>query len=232
MAKGWLEGLGEAVKGAFVEYKEVPDAPGEEKPAVSAPTPSPVGPKATPAPATSVADPGLMKTLDESAKKQLLDAIEASGAALVEELTDIIETLKESIDDEGALYKAALKLLGKKGHSTTDLLGDYDKCLGVIEKKDREFEAQLKGQIDKRIGARAREIEGYESQIAAKKAQVDQLQQEIADLAIKKQEAQGSVTEEQQKLELAQDRFTRVYQAIRAEVESQRAKITQYGGKV
>lgn len=228
--KNFLTSLGEGIKSAFVEYKEVPDD-GKTTGQPDAPVQAAVPKTASPiAPAAPVVDPELVKSIDASAQKQLIDAIGASGAELVEELGDIIETLKESIPDETALYKAALKMLGKKGHTAVAILGDYDKCLGVIEAKDREFEGQLKAQFDKRVGSKQQAIANFRDQITQKQAQIAQLQQEMSDLGVKAQEVQAEVGEEEQKLNLAQDRFSRVYQTIRAAIEAQRAKVAQYGG--
>jgi len=94
--KNFLSNLGDAVKGAFIEYKDVPDQGGQPEasaratPAVTVATQQ----VAVPVPA---ADPELVKNLDASAQKQLIDTIGASGAELVEELGDTIFVVAHDI---------------------------------------------------------------------------------------------------------------------------------------
>jgi len=201
----------------------------EEQPNAEETVPSPVAPKIQTV--AAAADPTLVATLDQSARKQLVDAMEASGASLVEELMDLLETLRESITDETALYKAAIKILGKKGNTVVAIRQDFDKCVGALEAKDREFESQLKAQFDKRVGSRSKIVSDCHEQISDKQAQIAQLQSEIATLGATAHETQAGIAEEQSKLELAQARFTLTYKTLRGEIEASCAKVAQYEGK-
>lgn len=227
-------GILETLKGAFVET--VPDP--EEKPGQAS---SPV-PPTVPAIPTAVrasqpgapprpADAALIESIDKAAREQLGAALEGSGANLVRELGDLLDSLREAIPDPKAAHKAAIKVLLKKGNTISGICSDYDKCIGVLEGKDREFAAQLKSQFDKRVGSRSKLVEDCGVQMATKKAQVEQLQAEIAELSSKSSEAQSEILEEQSKLQLAQSRFTAGYKALRAQIESQRAETAQYGEK-
>jgi hypothetical protein len=141
--------------------------------------------------------------------------------------------LKESgVDDEKVRYTAAIKSLIKKGHPVSAICQDVDKCVGVLEDKNREFASQLKAQFDKRVGSKTQTVQTCDAQILAKTAQKEKLNQEIADLAAQKSEAQQGITDEQLKLTQVGERFDMAYKAIRSEVESQRAKIAQYGEKL
>lgn len=156
----------------------------------------------------------------------------AAKAPLVEDLGDMLETLRDSIPDEGSLYKAALKILAKKGFAVTAIREDYDKCIGALEASSREFAAQLKGQLDARVGAKLKTVEDCNQQIAGKQKQIAALQEEAAALAVTAHEAQNGITDEQAKLNLMQERFTINYQALRTEMERNCAKVTQYGEKI
>jgi len=188
-------------------------------------------PAATPA-APPVGDPGLVATLDESSRAQLVASMEASGAQLVEDLMDMLGTLRENITDEAALYKAALKILIKQGNTVLAIRQDFDKCIGALETTNREFAAQLKSQLDKRVGGKLKTAQDCKAQIAAKQQQIEALQNEVANLAAQAHEAEGSVADEQAKLDLAQQRFTHNYTAIRGEIEANCAKVAQYGEKL
>lgn len=211
----------------------VEDAPTEAAPAVKPSTGS------TPAPviqSPKVIDPeaqAKLAELDKSARQQLAQAMEASGATLVEELGETLETLKESgVEDEKIRYTAAIKGLIKKGHPVAAICQDVDKCIGVLEDKNREFSSQLKTQFDKRVGTKTQTVQTSQDQIKVKQAQKAKLDQEIADLTAQRTEAQSGITDEQNKLTQVGERFDMAYKAIRSEVEAQRAKIAQYGEKL
>jgi chromosome segregation ATPase len=170
--------------------------------------------------------------LDKAARQQLIQAMEDSKVPLVEELGDLLESLRESIPDEKALYKAALKILVKKGSSISAICSDMDKCIGVLEDKDREFLSQLKSQFDKRVGSKKTAVDSCKQQVDAKRVQIRALESDISTLETQGQEAQGSISEEEEKLSQVQGRFEMVYRATRSEIESQRAKIAQYGEKL
>ena len=214
-----------------VEEDTPPAAEASIKPTGSIPAPAPVVQRAP-----SVSDPetqAKLAELDKSARQQLAQAMEGAGASLVEELGDTLETLKESgVEDEKVRYTAAIKGLTKKGHSVSAICQDMDKCIGVLEDKNREFASQLKGQFDKRVGTKTQTVQTCEYQIKVKQAQKAKLDQEIYDLSAQRTEAQSGITDEQNKLTQVGERFDMAYKAIRSEVEAQRAKIAQYGEKL
>lgn len=189
--------------------------------AVPAPTPD--------APKSPSIEPELVKNFDDLARKQLIAAMEGSGASLVEDLEMLLSTLRENITDETALYKSALKILIKQGHSIDAIRQDFDKCIGALEDEDRQFGVNLKRQMEGRVGSRIKEVTACNEAIQAKQAQIEQLQTEIAELASKAHEAQGEVTGEQAKLDLAQSRFTLNYNALKSQIESHSGKVMQYG---
>jgi chromosome segregation ATPase len=214
----------------FSEVKpdaQQPEAPPPVSEATVGITSSPVIPARVVA-----ADPALITSLDQSARDQLIAAMEASGAHLVEELIDLLDTMKENITDEAALYKTAVKILVKKGHTLVDIRQDFDKCIGALEAKDREFESQLKGQLDLRVGSKSAAVAACKSQIADKQAEITKLQSQIAELGAKAHEAQEGIAAEQGKLGLAQSRFSLGYNALRGEIASKCAKVNQYSEKL
>jgi chromosome segregation ATPase len=177
-------------------------------------------------------DPALVAELDQSAHEQLMLSITNSGAKLVTELASLLDTLKENITDEAALYKMALKLLFKGGHNVTDLAGDYDKCIGAIEQTDRDFEAELGKEFAKRVGGKQHAIEEATAAIATLQAEIAERQQSIAELAARSEQTRTGIAESQAKLDLTKQRFTAVYSEIRAGLQAARDKITKYGEKL
>lgn len=208
-----------------------------ETPAAAEPTPQATAPVAVAAKpvatvTTPVADPDQAKKLAElqaSVQKRLIDVMENDGAPLVEELMGTLETLQDSIPDERACFLAALKLLKKRSITVQAILGDYDKCLGVLEENKRLFEADIQKQVDQRVGAKQRAVADYEKAIQAKNEQIATLQQEIADLVVKKDTEQSAVSVERSKIDQFHGTFNHVYQNVRSAVEQQRVKVSQYG---
>jgi len=200
----------------------VPESEASPQPITSRPPPR----------AAATGDRELVATLDTSSRDQLVAAMEASGAQLVEDLMDMIGTLRENISDEAALYKAALKILVKQGNTVSAIRQDFDKCIGALEATNRDFASQLKTQLDKRVGGKLKIAQDCKAQMAAKQQQIEDLQDEVANLAAQAHEAESSVADEQAKLDLAQQRFTHNYTAIRGEIEGTCAKVAQHGEKL
>jgi len=200
---------------------------------VAAETPeAPVStPKVTKAAQASVAgvDPSVIASLDKAAQDQLIEAMEASGARLVEELESLIDTLRETIENEPSLYKAAIKVIMKRGPTLIDIQQDFDKCIGAVESKSREFEAQLTAELNKRVGVKSKMVDECKSQIASKQAQISKLESEVAELAARSHEAQQGISAEQQKLDLARSRFNTVYNTIRTGIKTHCDKVMKYG---
>jgi|WetSurMetagenome_2_1015567.scaffolds.fasta_scaffold138104_2 hypothetical protein len=92
-------------------------------------------------------DPAKIAAIDESVRKELTGAVDASGSRFVTELSDTLTTLEDVVDDETKRKETALKLLKKKGVSITDIIGDLDSCIGALKAKDREFRNQLQEMI-------------------------------------------------------------------------------------
>ena len=177
-------------------------------------------------------DPAKIAAIDESVRKELTGAVDASGSRFVTELTDTLTTLEDVVTDETKRYETALKLLKKKGVSITDVIGDLDSCIGALESKDREFRSQLQDQFKKKVGSKQEAVQGFTDSIATKQAQMESLQLEINQARSQRDEAQRGITEEQSKLDLVTERFSIAYKSIRAVVEAQRTKISQHGGSV
>lgn len=174
-------------------------------------------------------DPQLISHLDKAARDQLINAMASSGAALVEELEGMLDTLKENISDEPSRYKAALKILARQGNPLVAIRQDFDKCIGALETTQREFEKNLSDQLNRRVGAKHQVVADCNAQMKAKQAEISRLQEEVAALGATAHEAQSSISDEQSKLDTAKERFTLCYETLRTEIESHSTKVSQYG---
>lgn len=221
MAKG-IWGL--LQKAGVIEVSDDPieGAKPADKPITSPPQPSAIK-------VETVEERKQIAEIDTMVREQLANAMADSGAKLVEELGDLLETLGESIPDEKLRYSTAIKILNKKGSSVSAICNDIDRCIGVLEQKDREFNATLNDQFNKRVGGKTQQAAACEEQIAVKRSQIDKLQSEIAELNVQHGNATAGIVEEKEKLEQVKNRFQTAYVAMRNEIDAQRAKITQYG---
>lgn len=220
------------LKGVFVE--QVPD----DGPPAAQPAPTPT-PAAAPLPGmmaaavpppVAVPSPDIerIRALDSTAQKTFIDALEKDDAPLFEELSGTLESLREAIPDEGARIKAALKLLAKKA-TVMQIITDYDKSVGTLESTFREFEKDSKRQADARVGSKRQAVESYGQQIQTLNQQLETLRTQIADLVAKRDAEQSGIATEEAKVALVQQRFELAFNTLRNEIQSQRAKIAQYG---
>lgn len=201
--------------------EEVPEGP-QATPAATAPAPVPVAPMAVSIPTpVAVVDPAIQATLEA-------DLNTAAPEGYREIVNDLV-TLAEDITDERARYRAAVRMAGKKGHSLLDLLGDLDKCLGILEAKNTEFAAEVKRQIETKVGARRSAIATREAEITAKTELMGRLQQEIAQLQHDNLLESEQISTETAKITGVGNNFRLAYQAVLANIQSIRNKISTYG---
>jgi hypothetical protein len=166
--------------------------------------------------------------VDGAARSELAQAMQASGAVLVEKLDDLLDSLSRAIPDDALRHRTALDILAKSGHPPTAVVADFDRCIGVLEEKKREFAAQLEARVARRVGGKVETVESCTTQIRAKEAQVSQLQQEIAELVAARVAAAAAIDDERGKLARIGERFGAAYESILTEVQLRRSKIVPY----
>jgi hypothetical protein len=177
---------------------------------------------------SSTMDQAKVEELKTNAKNLLFNAMANDGAPLVEEIDDVIDTLKEDITDEGKLHNAALKMLGKKGHSPVIILNDFDKCLAVLDDNKRSFEETQKTLLESKIGDTNKRVHNLESDITGKQNEIQKLQNDIVTLTTELNKQKSNISVEQSKLEQVKICFNEVFTAIRNTVQERRNKIATY----
>lgn len=221
-------GLWGAIRSVIVE-----DVP-EPEPA-RAPAPSPVPVRDLPPAAVHPDHPSLAPVkavVDQAARQRLEQAIASDAPPGYSEIVDMISTLAESIPDEGSRYRAALKLAAKHGHTVQDLLGDMDKCIGILEGKGRDFQEETKSQVARKVGARQKAVQDMDALIKSKQEQIQSIQQEIAQLSEKRGTEAAAITSETAKIQAVTESFEAVYDAVMDKLVDTRKKIEAYGKAV
>jgi len=215
VGKGEKKSIWASVKGAFVE--EVPEG-------------HPEAPTGTPAPQHVESHPAIIHSVDDgAARKRLEAAIESSAPPGYVELQDTLSTLADSIPDESARWKAAMKLAAKHGHSVEILLGDFDKCIGILEQKGREFEDETQAQLKRKVGGRQATIESLDTQIKTKHEQIQQLQSDISRLSEQRDAESAALTADEQKITSVKEGFVAAYQVVHAQLTDRRNKLATFG---
>ncbi len=166
---------------------------------------------------------------DQAARQRLEQAISASAPAGYSDVSDTILTLADSIPDESQRYKAALKLAAKHGHSVSDLLGDFDKCIGVLESKGREFQDEIKSQVEKKVGSRQAKVRTIEGLVSQNQSRIGALHKEIEQLTEQLSTENSAISADTARIQDVNDGFTASYDAVLAQLVDQRKKIELYG---
>jgi chromosome segregation ATPase len=213
--KSLFGSIGSAVHGAL--FDDTPDA-GKSPPvedASSAPqTPWP------PPPSVYTAQPS--HVIDQAVRQKLEASVAESAPPGYVELQDTLASLAEAIPDEFKRWQAALKLTAKHGNTVEALLGDFDKCIGVLEQKDRQFDDETQAQLKRKVGDKKAHIDQLDQQII-------QLQQQIADLTQQRSQEAATMTQDQQKILSVKESFDAAYQAVHSQLTERRAKLASFG---
>jgi chromosome segregation ATPase len=169
-----------------------------------------------------------LQALDKSARDRLQAALTAATPPAFAKFAEMLSTLAETIPDEGARYKTALKLCAKERPADA-LLNDADVLIGAIEAASREFADTCKSQVDSKVGAKQAEIARLEADIAQAQNGIATLQASITKATSQRDALASGVVTEQQRIAQVQERFKGVYQIMHYELEVQKSKIVQFG---
>jgi chromosome segregation ATPase len=138
-----------------------------------------------------------------------------------------MDLLKEDLPDEEARFKAAVKMVVRRGPTMVDLIGDVDSCVGVLQQKGREFRQELESQIDKKVGAKKRKLKETDDLVAAKHLQIEALSKEIQDLTGQRNDIYAAINDGQREIDEVRDRFEVVYKSVQEELEAKKARLSK-----
>jgi hypothetical protein len=216
----WFGGLKSLIVEEVPENGTTPAAPSGQPTVTPASTLPMVASIPTPAP-VAVVDPSVQKKLEEG-----LAAEAPPGYA---EIINNLTALAEDVTEERARYRAAIRMAAKNGHSQVALLGDMDRCIGILEAKNTEFADEVKRQIETKVGARRASIANREAEITAKTELMARLQQEIGQLQQDNLTESEQISSETSKITSIGNNFRFAYQAVLSNIQTIRNKISTYG---
>ncbi|HEY8097146.1 MAG TPA: hypothetical protein VIE65_13770 [Methylobacter sp.] len=167
--------------------------------------------------------------IDKAAKTELEPAL--SSSKYQKEITDTMNDLVSEIPNEEARFKAAVKMVVRRGPTLVDLVSDVDSCLGVLQQKGREFRETLEEQIKTKVGSKQARISEIDSIVASKQAEIDAAQKEITKLHEEKHTCGLAVLEEQHDIDEVKSRFETVYRSVESDLTAKKARLQSLTGK-
>lgn len=198
---------------------------GEEAPAAPTPAVIPTGGATKPLPAPPPAPiPAAAPAVDEGMVSRLLEDLAESAPEGYKDFIGDLATLADTLPSEELLYRAALKLAGKQGHTPQGLALDYDKSLRLLEEQGRLFAADVETQVKAKVGGREAEVARLDTEIA-------KLQETLATLAATRETEVRAIATDTAKIEGAKIKFEGAYHAVHAQLTDQKSKLIAYGGQ-
>lgn len=155
---------------------------------------------------------------------RLLAELEGEAPQGYKDFVGDLATLSEALPTDELIYKSALKLAGKQGHTPAGLSLDYEKCLRLLDEQGRMFEASVQEQITAKVGGRQAEVARLDDEIAKLAEQLTQLQ------AQRDAEAEAIETDTA-RIETTKIKFQGAFAAVHAQLNDQKTKLAAFGGK-
>jgi hypothetical protein len=116
----------------------------------------------------------------------------------IQEFTEVLESLADSIPEEGGRFRAALKVVEKRAKITVDqLTGAYQSYSAILDQQAQKFKASLDQFQSSEITGREEQIKQINSQIEAKNLEIKALMDSRDGIAVDKMNAQNKMTSTQ-----------------------------------
>jgi len=193
----------------------------EEVPEVKAELPVPAG-------MPSVVATQALVSVDPKMREQIeLDLMQQAPASYKDFIGNI-STLTEAITDEGMLYKAAIKLSMKHGHTSDRLILDLNKCFQVLEENHKNFLGEMSSQVETKVGGRNKVVAGLDQTIANHKMTIEGLVQEIARLEKSRSDEVMAIQADTAKIEQVKASFEASYADVHRKLSTTRDTLTKY----
>jgi septal ring factor EnvC (AmiA/AmiB activator) len=160
--------------------------------------------------------------VDPESYNRLEAALLAAAPKGFRALLTSLDTLRKAIPDEGTLYKAVLAILGPQGHSVPGLVIDLEQCVKLLEAQRVAFMEEIARQTEARVGARKRELDQMDTEVA-------RLRSEIDALGAKRTDVVKTIEADSAQIEAVRGGFEGAYQAKHAQLLDQKNKLATYG---
>lgn len=224
----------DSIKGLVTEQVEVPDVVPTIKTVTSVPT-SFVPQNINGIPVSFNNISGNYTDIDNSIKSKFDEALAINTPPLYTELNDTVTMLAEDIPNVASRYKAAIKILTKRGATPTAIIAAFDSCIQIIEKKAQEFQTSAQKKIEEKIGGRKSSIQNIDNninetknQINSLNAQVAALQTQIGALTNNRDQLSNEIVKEEESIKLKQVRLEVVYKTLHDDFNNKKQSLLDY----
>lgn len=164
--------------------------------------------------AQSAVDPGMFE--------RILADLETSAPEGYRDFVGDLATLADTLPTDELLYKSALRLAGKQGHTPQGLALDYEKCLRLLDEQGRIFESDVQEQITAKVGGRQTEVARLDGEIARLNEQLAQLQSQRDAEAV-------AIETDTARIETTKLKFQGAFAAVLAQLNDQKNKLAAFG---
>lgn len=178
---------------------------------------------------------GDFSEIDKSIKSKFDEALAINTPPLYTELNDTVNMLAEDIPNVASRYKAAIKILTKRGATPTAIIAAFDSCIQIIEKKAQEFQTAAQKKIEEKIGGRKSSIQNIDNNISETKNQINNLNSQIATLQTQittltsnRDQLSNEIVKEEESIKLKQNRLEVVYKNLHDDFNNKKQSLLDY----
>jgi hypothetical protein len=216
MAEQETKSKWKSVSALFVKNDEDPVKPSTGSPS-GLPVPATI--PGRPIPPAQVIQPTVV---DQGMVERILAELETSAPVGYKEFVGNLATLADALPTDDLLYKSALKLAGKQGHTAVGLALDYEKCLRLLDEQGRIFDASVQEQITSKVGGRQAELARLDGEITKLNEQMVQLQSQRASEA-------AAIETDTTRIETTKAKFQDAFAAVVSRLTDQKNKLATFG---
>jgi chromosome segregation ATPase len=213
-----MTGFKDKLKDALSDFVEF-DEEGNVKPddaQADAPKPRPAGvtsARASAAPDLSLSDPEMVATLEQ--------AVARSTEPGYEQFRTLYAAM-DGVPDEQLRYEVTLKALKASHKLGADaVLKSIEDRLGLLDAERAKFDEALAAETERSVEGTKQQLQSVADEIAAKQAEIKELQGKQASLAQAAREAQAGI-------DRSRSSFAAAYTTVRSSLDAERTRIATH----
>lgn len=164
----------------------------------------------------------VVPTVDQGMVDRIRAELEASAPAGYKDFVGDLATLADTLPTEELLYRSALKLVSKQGHTVAGLALDYEKCQRLLDEQGRLFDASVQDQITAKVGKRQAEVARLDGDIA-------KLNEQLAQLQSQRDAEAAAIETDTARIETTKLKFQGAFAVVMTQLNDQKSKLAAFG---
>ena len=174
----------------------------------------------------AVAPPVSTVSVDPTFVDRIQKVAESAPQRSYTEFRGFFEAME--LPDERSRYIASLAASNHKGFPADEVMRGIEVILKAIDDHKTQFQRSVPEQLEKTVGARRREIDSTNTQIAAKRQQIDQLNADIGRLTADQRLKETETVSEERKIKETEQKVIAAVEYVRAQYVAERERISAY----